>query len=92
MSQAVRIPDAGTPAWSEYRQSLRGIGASDAPKVLGLSTYGGPFEFWQQQTGRAPAAASPAALAQPRPRRPPVTQATLPRTSKSWFISFALSD
>lgn len=53
MTVAVRTPDAGTPEWQAYRSSLRGIGASDAPKVLGLSSYGGPFEFWLQQTGRA---------------------------------------
>jgi putative phage-type endonuclease len=52
-SASARIPDAGTPAWSAYRGSLRGIGASDAPAVLGLDPFRGPFDVWEQQTGRA---------------------------------------
>lgn len=43
-----------SPEWEAYRQSLRGIGASDAPAVLGLDPYRGPFDVWEQQTGRKP--------------------------------------
>jgi putative phage-type endonuclease len=44
----------GTPEWEEARRA--GIGSSDAPVVLGLSTFRSPYELWAEKVGLAPAA------------------------------------
>lgn len=46
-----------SPEWEAYRRNLKGLGASDAAMVLGISTYRSAFELWEQLTDRAPAQA-----------------------------------
>lgn len=41
----------GDPSWLQWRQG--GIGASDAPIILGLSPFETPFSLWALKTGRA---------------------------------------
>lgn len=42
----------GTKPWHEWRN--KGLGASDAGTVLGVSPYKTPFEYWLERTGQAP--------------------------------------
>ena len=44
-----------SPEWPAYRASLKGLGASDAAVVLGISPYRSAFELWEQLTGRTSA-------------------------------------
>jgi predicted phage-related endonuclease len=53
-SDAVLVPEDHA-AFVAYRQSLQGIGASDAASVLGLSRFQSAFELWARLTGRIPA-------------------------------------
>jgi putative phage-type endonuclease len=48
--------DQNTPAWKVFRG--KGLGASDAPVIMGDSPWSTPFELWSQKIGlleRAPA-------------------------------------
>lgn len=40
------------PIWQQWRQA--GIGASDAPIIMGVSPYKTPQELWLEKTGRRP--------------------------------------
>lgn len=40
------------PIWQQWRQA--GIGASDAPIILGVSPFKTAHELWQEKTGRKP--------------------------------------
>jgi len=57
------FPAANTEAWQAYRQSLTGIGASDAPAALGLSPFETPYDLWRRLTGRTPAKVQTSAMA-----------------------------
>jgi putative phage-type endonuclease len=52
-----------SPEWEAYRQSLKGIGASQASVVLGLSPFETPYDLWRRLTGRAPAKVETPAMA-----------------------------
>lgn len=41
--------EQGTPEWHEWR--LQGIGASEAPMILGISKYKSAYKLWQEKTG-----------------------------------------
>ena len=40
----------GTPAWREWRRA--GIGASDAPVIMGVSPWSKPVDLWLLKTGQ----------------------------------------
>jgi putative phage-type endonuclease len=40
----------GTPAWREWRR--KGIGASDAPVIMGASPWSTPVDLWLLKTGQ----------------------------------------
>jgi len=42
--------DQGSDQWLQWRRE--GIGASDAPIIMGLSPYKTPFQLWEEKTGR----------------------------------------
>ena len=42
--------EQGTTAWKQWRKL--GIGASDAPVIMGESPWSSRYELWEQKTGR----------------------------------------
>ncbi len=43
--------EQNSDAWTEWRK--QGIGASDAPVIMGVSPWKTPYELWEEKTGRA---------------------------------------
>lgn len=43
--------EQNTDKWLQWRKS--GIGSSDAPIIMGVSSYKTPFQLWQEKTGKS---------------------------------------
>lgn len=52
MSYRIVVQDQKSDAWKTWRKE--GIGASDAPIILGLSPYMKPYKLWQIKLGLCP--------------------------------------
>lgn len=45
-----RVFEQGSVAWKQWRKA--GIGASDAPVIMGESPWSSRYDLWEQKTGR----------------------------------------
>lgn len=52
MEKLINQPAQGTESWHDWRN--KGLGASEAPIVMGESPYQTPFQLWETKTKRKP--------------------------------------